>query len=237
MKSINHILDASTPFEIVKYYLSTYSKIIDIYKFGWGSSLIDPEFEKKKAFCEKNEIIPILGGTMFEYFYNKNKLLTFKEYLKSHNLKWVELSRGTIDIPDQEYYELVTEYSEDFNVMSEVGRKNDIKFPLLTSKDWINQSLSSLKAGAKFVILETRESGTAGIANQDGTLKKDIINNLLLEIDLNKILFEAPTKKIQSYLINHYGSKVNLGNISLQNILPVHALRNKLRSDTLLVNE
>jgi len=234
MKSINHILDASTPFEIVKYYLSSYSKLIDIYKFGWGSSLIDPEFQKKKDFCDTNDIIPVLGGTMFEYYYYNDKLLTFKEYLKSHNLKWVELSRGTIDISDKEYYELVAEYSKDFNVMSEIGRKNDNNLPLLTSKDWLEQSLCSLNAGAKIIILESRESGKAGIANEDGTLKKDILNHVLSEIDLNSILFEAPTKKIQSYLINNYGSEVNLGNINLQNILPVHALRKKLRSDTLI---
>tara|TARA_B100000579_G_C22722112_1_gene799961 strand:+ start:334 stop:1047 length:714 start_codon:yes stop_codon:yes gene_type:complete len=237
MKSINHILDASTPFEIVKYYLSSYSKLIDIYKFGWGSSLIDPEFEKKKDYCDKNDIIPVLGGTMFEYFYYKKKLITFKEYLKSHDLKWVELSRGTIDISDEEYYELITEYSEDFNVMSEVGRKNDNNLPVLTSKEWLNQSLCSIKAGAKIVILESRESGKAGIANADGSLKKELLNDLLSELDLNMILFEAPTKQIQSYLINNYGSEVNLGNINLQNILPVHALRKKLRSDTLIGNE
>ena len=116
MNSLNHILDASTPYSIFSPYISAYSQSINIFKFGWGSALIDPEFEKKIQLLRQCNVIPMLGGTMFEYFYHKDRLSDFNEFLNSFNIDWVELSRGSIDIDDDIYFSLVKEYSSDFTV-------------------------------------------------------------------------------------------------------------------------
>jgi len=71
MKSLNHIIDASTPYSIFKAYISSYSKYVGILKFGWGSLLIDPEFEEKKRLLDQYKIKSTPGGTLFEYFYQR----------------------------------------------------------------------------------------------------------------------------------------------------------------------
>ena len=83
----------------------------------------------------------MLGGTMFEYFYQKERLSDFNEFLNSFNIDWVELSRGSIDIDDDIYFSLVKEYSSDFTVLSEVG-PNQLLFQ--TIRPMMNGLFSSI---------------------------------------------------------------------------------------------
>ena len=235
MKPINHIIDGGTPFLILKSYLEAYSEYISFLKLAWGSSLLDPEFMQKKKLCEALNIIPILGGTFFEYCYHRDDLTLFTNKLLEYKMEWVELSRGTVDIDNNKYCNIVSYYSDKFNVMSEIGRKCDDNSEQLTTKEWLDHSHLSLKAGATIIVLESRESGKVGIADNNGVINAHLIRNITSEIDKDLIIFEAPLTNNQSSLITNLGVDVNLGNIPIQGILPVQALRNKLRSDTLLL--
>mgnify|MGYP006219402713 FL=1 len=234
MKALNHILDASTPYPIFKSYVDSYSHLIGIFKFGWGSLLIDPEIEAKKQLLDQYNIVSTPGGTLFEYFYQKNDLPAFRKLLAQWNFKSVELSRGTISISDNEYADLIDQFSADFTVFSEVGFKSPELSDQMSLSDWVHSCQLSLDAGAQLVILEARESGTAGIVDRDGLIKTPLLTHLVNNLGLESILFEAPIKLLQAHLINLFGTDVNLGNINLQSILPVHALRHRLRSDTLV---
>ena len=233
MKSLNHIIDASTPYSIFKAYISSYSKYVGILKFGWGSLLIDPEFEEKKRLLDQYKIKSTPGGTLFEYFYQQNDLNSFRDLLKRWDFCSVELSRGTITISDVEYSNLINQFSADFTVYSEGGFKCAELSDQMSPSDWIRSCQLSLDAGAEFVILEARESGTAGIVDKDGIIKTPLLTHLVNTIGMESVLFEAPVKALQAHLINLFGTDVNLGNISLQSILPLQALRQRLRSDTL----
>ena len=236
MKSLNHIIDASSPYSIFKAYIESYAELVDLFKFGWGSLLIDPEFSEKKILLDKHKIVSTPGGTLFEYFYQKNDLQSFRDLLKEFNFHAVELSRGTVSISDKEYAKLISQFSTDFRVFSEVGFKSPELSDQMSPSDWIRSCQHSLDAGAEMVILEARESGTAGIVDQDGMIKTPLLTHLVSTLGLDSILFEAPVKSMQAHLINLFGTDVNLGNISLQSILPLQALRQRLRSDTLLTS-
>lgn len=95
----------------------------------------------------------------------------------------------------------------------------------MSAMDWETGCERSLQAGAKMVVIEARETGTAGIVGRNGLLKGDIIKELLTTIDRNKIMLEALKTQIQSYLINNYSSSVNMGNISFQDILLLAELK------------
>ncbi len=47
------------------------------------------------------------------------------------------------------------------------------------------------------------------------------------------MLFEAPRRAQQAWLVNHYGANVNLGNINVAEALAVECLRLGLRTDTI----
>ena len=236
MKSLNHILDASTPYNLFKSYVESYASFIGIIKFGWGSSLVDPEFELKKDLLDNLGIPCVPGGTLFEYFYHRNDIEAYINFVRQNRFQWIELSRGTVTIPDSEYHDLVNNLSDEFNVMSEIGFKSADRSDLMSDSDWLDACQQSLAAGAHLLVLEARESGSAGVVDKNGNIKSSMLNYLASVIGIESILFEAPVKQLQVHFIKEFGSLVNLGNISLQNILPVIALRQNLRSDTLILS-
>jgi phosphosulfolactate synthase len=50
---------------------------------------------------------------------------------------------------------------------------------------------------------------------------------------VEKLMWEAPIKNQQQYMILRFGNTVNLGNIPTSDILALEALRQGLRGDTL----
>ncbi|MDQ1501990.1 MAG: phosphosulfolactate synthase, partial [Actinomycetota bacterium] len=52
--------------------------------------------------------------------------------------------------------------------------------------------------------------------------------------DADRLLFEAPTKDLQAQFVTLLGPNVNLGNVSLGDVIALETLRLGLRGDTLL---
>src|SRR6478735_5877199 len=52
-------------------------------------------------------------------------------------------------------------------------------------------------------------------------------------IDVEELIFEAPTKASQAWFVKHFGPNVNLGNIPPDEVIPLETLRLGLRGDTL----
>ena len=233
-ESLNHVLDVGTPFPLFESYLKSYSSYIDFLKFGWGSALVDPDFSRKSYLCKQLNVRPVLGGTFFEYMIHRHTFDEFIRRIDSYGLDCVELSRGTIDLDDVTYCSYIKKLSDNFFVMSEVGRKSsDPKFEL-TPQQWIDHCEISAQAGASLIILESRESGRSGYVSDGGQVDSVLLESITARLPLGCLLFEAPIKSVQTYLIKRYGPHVNMGNISLDDLVAVESLRKGLRSDTLL---
>jgi phosphosulfolactate synthase len=54
-------------------------------------------------------------------------------------------------------------------------------------------------------------------------------------VGLSRVVFEAPRKEQQAWLIRRFGANVNLGNVTLNEVFAVEALRLGLRADTMAV--
>ena len=52
-------------------------------------------------------------------------------------------------------------------------------------------------------------------------------------LDVNKLIWEAPLKNQQTYLILKFGANVNLGNIAPEEVTALETMRRGLRGDTL----
>lgn len=233
-KSINHVLDVGTPLSIFEAYAGSYRAFIDYIKFGWGSALIDPEFKQKKELCDQLGIRTLLGGTFFEYMVYHHGFDAFVEKINDFALDCVELSRGTIVLEDHQYAEYIRTLSTDFYVMSEVGRKSSDPTHALSPAQWLAHCELSVEAGASLVILESRESGLSGYVSSSGDVNAVVIDSIVRSVPVESLLFEAPIKSVQTFLIKRYGAGVNLGNLALPDVLAVQSLRYGLRSDTLL---
>jgi phosphosulfolactate synthase len=130
-----------------------------------------------------------------------------------------------------EKLEYIRALAEDFIVLSEVGSK-DVE-TVIAPYRWVEMIQAELEAGAWKVITEARESGTAGIYRGDGEVRMGLIDEIVHAVEPDRLLFEAPRKSQQVWFIQKFGSNVNLGNITPDDVIPLETLRLGLRADTL----
>jgi phosphosulfolactate synthase len=83
------------------------------------------------------------------------------------------------------------------------------------------------------VIVEARESGTVGLFRKNRSVREGLLDVIAERVPPEKLLFEAPVKAQQVYLIKRFGSNVNLGNIAPEEVIPLETLRLGLRGDTM----
>src|SRR5205823_10843598 len=94
---------------------------------------------------------------------------------------------------------------------------------------WVEWNKEELGTGARKVITEGREGGTAGIYRPTGEMRTGLVD----EIEVGDLIFEAPTRASQAWFVKHLGPNVNLGNIPPEEVIPLETLRLGLRADTL----
>lgn len=230
----NHILDAGLGLTSFIDYVETHGTHISLVKLGWGTALLDPPLAARKvAICHAHEISCSPGGTLLEYFLSRRLPPDdFVNFVQGVGFDTVEVSDGTIAISQQERTQLVKHLRNYFTVVTEVGSK-DASFVMAPYK-WVRQILSDLEDGATHVILEGRESGTAGLYRDTGEVRHGLIEEVLdAPINPEQLVFEAPKKEQQVEIIKVVGPQANLGNIHLADVLGVQTLRYGLRSDTM----
>jgi phosphosulfolactate synthase len=126
---------------------------------------------------------------------------------------------------------LIEDFARDFTVLSEVGSKDSEA--VFAPYQWVEWIKGELEAGAWKVITEGREGGTAGIYRPTGEMRTGLVDEIVHEVPLDSLLFEAPTKSSQAWFIKQFGPGVNLGNIAPDEVIPLETLRRGLRGDTL----
>ena len=228
---LTHVIDKGMNLRDIEGLFDTAGQFVDIVKFGWGTSYVTNNLEKKIALYRSFETPVVCGGTLFEAVYARGKLDGFKSWLEHYRFSHVEISDGTLEIPRERKLELIADFARDFTVLSEVGSKDsDVVFAPYQWVDWIKEERD---AGAWKVITEAREGGTAGIFRKDGDMRTGLIDEIAHEVAVDDVLFEAPTKSSQAWFVKHFGPNVNLGNIPPDEVIAVETLRLGLRGDTL----
>jgi phosphosulfolactate synthase len=209
--------------------LETSGDYIDIVKLGWGTAYVTPNLKRKLEILRGKPVV--IGGTFLEAVIAQAKVDEYKRWLGSLGLTHVEISDGVIDLPRERKLELIADLARDFTVLSEVGSKDaDVVYPPYEWVQWIREEL---EAGAWKVITEGREGGTAGIYRPSGEMRTGLVDEIVHEIDVDSLIFEAPSKGAQAWFIKHFGASVNLGNIPPDEVIPLETLRLGLRGDTL----
>lgn len=225
---ITAITDLGLPLAQQHDLLESYSDLLDIAKLGTGAAYINPKLVEKVELYQSFHIPVYLGGTLFEKFYQQNKLADYQKFLQDLDITWVEISSGVMPIPMNECLAIIKEFQQDFTVVAEVGKK----FDDMASKQWLQDIEAYLAQDVHYVILEGRGQANAGIYNQQGFLNTSLITDINNNIDSERLLFEAGTEKAQIQLINQLGANINLGNIHFPDIINLETLRMGLRADT-----
>lgn len=203
---------------------------VDIVKLGWGTALVSENLKPKLARYAAHGIPVVLGGTLTEVAIRQGRVDGLVAWLHELGLEHVEISDGTVAVEASVKRELIERLARKFTVLAEVGSK-DADF-IMAPYVWVEQIERDLDAGAWKVIAEARESGTAGIYRATGEVRSGLIDEIVHAIDPRRLIFEAPQREQQVWLLKQFGTECNLGNIVPADVLSLETLRLGLRSDT-----
>ena len=203
---------------------------VDVVKLGWGTALVSANLKDKLERYAAREIPVVLGGTLTELAIRQGRVEGLIAWLRELGLRYVEVSDGTIAIDPEVKRELIQRLAREFTVLAEVGNK-DVDF-IMAPYVWVEQIQHDLDAGAWKVIAEARESGTAGIYRASGEVRTGLIDEIAHAVDPDRLIFEAPQRAQQVWLLKRFGSECNLGNIAPNDVLSLETLRLGLRSET-----
>jgi phosphosulfolactate synthase len=230
-QALTHVMDKGMSLTQIEGMFATAGDYIDIVKLGWGTSYVTGNLQEKLALYRSYGVPIVCGGTLLEAAEALGRLDGYRSWLSENGFDCVEVSDGTVSIPRERKLEIIEMLAQDFRVLSEVGSKDaEAMFAPYQWVEWIREELG---AGAWKVITEARESGTAGIFRGSGEVRSGLIDEIVHELPVERLLFEAPQKSQQAWFIRQLGPDVNLGNIPPDEVIPLETLRLGLRSDTM----
>lgn len=229
------MIDGGLPRRYFADIIESAAEYVDFVKFGWGTAIVSPVLVDKIEVLRQHQIGFYLGGTLFEKHVLQGRFDDFRSLCEDLGCHHVEVSNGTIDLSNTEKAGYIRKLAADFAVISEVGFKDADRSENLPPSRWIECVHEDLDVGAQLVTLEARESGRSGICRPDGQLRFGLVEELLsCGLPIDRMLFEAPSTRLQSFFISRIGPQVNLGNVAATDIIGLETLRRGLRADTLV---
>ncbi len=217
--------------------LSVAGRWIDHWKLSFGTSALMDEdvLAEKLALIKGAGILVFPGGTLFESAVLHDHGEDYFDKAAELGFTAVEISEGTLDLPlDQRLSFIRAAARTGLTVISEVGKKDPLGQP--TPRELAEQAVRDLAEGARWVVVEGRESGRAvGVFNNYGGVDLRSVETIAhhAEEALDRLVWEAPIKSQQVTFIQRFGPNVNLGNIHPNRVLATEALRTGLRFETL----
>jgi phosphosulfolactate synthase len=210
--------------------------IIDHWKCTFGTSAFIPAdvLRRKLLQLAARGILTYPGGTLLEVAIVYGSCRAFMQHAHMLGFSAVEISDGTIPLPQHRRRNLIRcAVDHGLVPITEVGKKDPAHQP--TAIELAEQALQDLEWGAQWVTVEARESGKGvGIYDDHGTVRAEAVARISERMGplVDRLIWEAPLKSQQVYLIQQFGINVNLGNIPTGEVLALEALRAGLRFET-----
>lgn len=228
---VTHVLDKGLPLPQLTALLANSATLIDIWKFGFGVAYLDPQLTRKVELLRSYEVKVCPGGTLTEIAWAQGKSEQYFAWLQSVGIDCVEVSNGATAMPLSEKRALVGRAAAlGFEVFAEVGSKDPKA--IARADEWVEEASMDLESGASWIVAEGRESGNVGLYTADGSVRADLVDALEIAGASAKVIYEAPLRAQQAWLIRYVGPNANLGNVATNEVLSLETLRLGLRSDT-----
>jgi phosphosulfolactate synthase len=229
---ITMILDKGLSMRGAEDMLETGFNHSDYVKLGWATSVVVPNAADKVALYQNAGLPACAGGTLFELCFLQGRLNEFEMTMGKLGFEMLEVSDGTIPMKQEDKLNCIKQLSKNFKVVSEFGSK-DSQY-VTAPRFWVEGMQAELGAGAWKVIAEGRESGTSGLYRQTEEVRSGLVDEIVMDISPENIIWETPQKNQQVFMVERFGPNVNLGNIAPTDIVSLETIRLGLRGDTLL---
>ncbi|MCF2937499.1 phosphosulfolactate synthase [Paenibacillus alkaliterrae] len=208
---------------------------VDIVKLAFGTSVLYPTdlLRKKLMAAKENGLIIMPGGTLLEAAIKQQAVRSFLDTVCSLGFNGLEVSDGTIELDRKQRTSLIKEGIErGLYVVTEYGKK--ASGSMIDPEELAFTAECDFEAGSRLVTVEARESGVnVGLFDAEGKCDEGTLEKVLRKVsDSSRLMWEAPLKQQQVYMLQQIGANAHLGNIAPTDVLSLEAMRRGLRSDT-----
>jgi phosphosulfolactate synthase len=231
------VMDVGKSLEETQSILQIASNYIDHWKFGFGTTVFMDKalLQEKLQLLAAHNILTFPGGTLLEVALLEHHCRVYMTHARELGFTAVEISDGTLPIPRFRRKRIIEcALNAGLIPITEVGKKDPKRQP--TAYQIAEEVLEDLEWGAAWVIIEGRECGQGvGVFDDSGNVE-DFEVDLIVEMlgdKLDSLIWEAPLKSQQVFFIEKFGANAGLGNVPIDQVLALEALRNGLRFDTL----
>ena len=204
-RGLTCVIDGGLPLPDVQALLGSAAATVDVWKLGWGSAYLDASLDAKLAVLRQHDVVACPGGTLLEVAAYQGRSEECLEWMAACGFTQVEVSDGLGLLGEDAKTALIRRAASTFTVVSEVGQKQPTS--VMPPATWVELAQADLDAGAAAVIAEGRESGTVGMYAADGSARTDVVDALLDGVGADRLIFEAPRKDQQAWLIRHVGHR------------------------------
>ncbi|WP_330082883.1 phosphosulfolactate synthase [Methylocystis iwaonis] len=233
---VTMVIDTGLGLSAMRDILDLAAHHIDHWKFGFGTTALMPRaaLEAKLSLLRSHNIVSYPGGTLLEAAVVQEHCRVFMTRAAELGFEAVEISEGTIDLPGERRRRMIDcARNAGLQPITEVGRKDPARQPV--ADELAAQVLRDLEWGARWVIIEGRESGQGvGIYDRAGDIRSSYLDEVtrLVGDAASRMIWEAPLRAQQAYLVCRFGANVSLGNIPPHQCLALEALRCGLRFES-----
>lgn len=215
-------------------HLEQSSHLIAILKVSMACWMVANEdaTRRKVASAVKHRVPTVTGGGPFEIAVAQNCLPAYLDLCADIGFTRIECGEGFTDMPLSARQALNMAEARGLEVQFELGKKHTGAFDSDTAQQLISQGRRWLDAGVRELVVEARESAKGvGLFDDDGSFNGGLADRFATAFGLDIVTFEAPNKPSQFALINHFGPRVRLCNVRLEELLRVEIYRRGLHSD------
>ena len=187
---------------------------------------------RKIAAAQFHDVPVVTGGGPFEVAVVQGELEAYLDLCAGLGISRIECGEGFTDLRLAPRTIVQMAQERGLAVQYEMGKKHEGPFTEDTLADAIARGHNWLDAGAVQLVVEARESARGvGMFGTDGSLDTGFADRFAKEFGFDVTMFEAPNKPSQFALLEHFGPRVHLCNVRLEELLRVEIFRRGLHSD------
>ena len=187
---------------------------------------------RKVAAARRWGVPAVTGGGPFEVAVQQGALDEYLDLCADLGFSRVECGEGFTDLPLAPVDVIRKVHERGLEAQFELGKKHGGAFTSGVVDALVEQGRRWLDAGAAQLVVEARESARGvGLFDDDGRFNPAYADRFADAFGLETVIFEAPDKPSQFALLDHFGPRVHLCNVRLEEVLRVEIYRRGLHSD------
>jgi len=187
---------------------------------------------QKIAAAKRYRVPTVTGGGPFEIAVQQGQLPAYLDLVGDIGVTRIECGEGFTDMPLPPREVVGMANDRGLDVQFELGKKHTGAFSEDAVQQLIEQGEHWLEAGALQLVVEARESARGvGLFDEAGNFNARFADRFVKAFGFETVVFEAPNKPSQFALLDHFGPKVHLCNVRLEEVLRVEIYRRGLHSD------